>query len=228
VPSSALEALVGPRLEEVRALVALRPGGRSRIESAQGFAVNRAAVVLLCAHLEGFIEDLVGDCVDSLNSRRPDPARLPVVLKAAHVMSEVSVISLMTDVEKRAWRIERMFADSRHLWEAAELAYQLRVEVVTGEMSNPGAPEIARVLALLGMEDVFVGVTLPDEADIEKRVNELVGVRNSIAHGGADTKVTDDQVNRYVEAVEYLGRALDSSAASTVQHICESRELPWV
>jgi hypothetical protein len=93
-------------------------------------------------------------------------------------------------------------------------------------LSNPGASEIARILRLVGTEDVFVDVELPDGSDIEKRIKRTLGVRNSIAHGGVDTAVMDDQVGRYLEAVEYLGRSLDTSAGSIVQEICGMPEPP--
>lgn len=61
MPSAALVSLLTVRLAEVRELVNLRPAGQPLAATASRGAVNRAAVVLLCAHLEGFVEDLVGE-----------------------------------------------------------------------------------------------------------------------------------------------------------------------
>jgi hypothetical protein len=93
-------------------------------------------------------------------------------------------------------------------------------------MSNPGASEINRLFLSVGLENSLDEVTLTDGSDPVKRVNEFVAVRNSIAHG-EDTKVADDQVERYLDAVECLGRDLDSAVARLVKSITGSPTLPW-
>ena len=226
MPSAALHSLTTVRLAEVRELVGLRPEEQTSGTAGQRAAVNRAAVVLLCAHLEGFLEELIGELVDHLNSSTPRTENVPLLLRAAHVTSDIDAIAAMTDAGARAERIESLFQDHRDLWLAGTLIFQLRVEKLTAGMSNPGAREISRLFLLAGVEDVFSEVTLTDGSDPNKRINELVRVRNSIAHG-EDTKVTDDQVDRYLDAVECLGRCLDSVIARHLQTITESATLPW-
>lgn len=143
-----------------------------------------------------------------------------------HVTIEIDAIAAMTDPTARAERTRRLFRDHSDLWLAETLISQLRVERVTAGMSNPGAPEISRLFESVGLEDVLDEVALTDGSDPAKRVNEFVGVRNSIAHGEG-TKVTDDQVDRYLDAVECLGRSLDSAVARHVQSITGSPTLPW-
>lgn len=226
MPSAALLSLMTVRLAEVRELVGLRPPDQHLAAAAPRSAVNRAAVVLLCAHLEGFLEDLVGELIDQLNSSAPGIENVPLRLRAAHVTGEIDAIAAMTDAASRAERIGRLFRDHSDLWLAETLISQLRVEKVTAGMSNPGAPEISRLFLSVGLEDALDEVALTDGSDPAKRVNEFVGVRNSIAHGEG-TKVTDDQVDRYLDAVECLGRGLDSAVARHVQSITGSATLPW-
>jgi len=226
MPSGALVSLLTVRLAEVRELVELRPSDLSSPAAARRTAVNRAAVVLLCAHLEGFLEDLVGELVDLLNSSAPRLENIPLRLRAAHVTDEIDAIADMADPARRAERIERLFRDHGDLWLADTLISQLRVEAITVGMSNPGASEINRLFLSIGLENALDEVTLTDGSNPVKRVNEFVGVRNSIAHG-EDTKVTDDQVERYLNAVECLARDLDSAVAKHVQSITESPTLPW-
>src|SRR4051812_6160054 len=70
VPSPALISLRESRLAEVRALLSLRPkrAPGNAVSVAAADAVNRASVVVLVAHLEGFVEDLIDDAIDALNS----------------------------------------------------------------------------------------------------------------------------------------------------------------
>jgi hypothetical protein len=226
MPSGALLSLLTVRLAEVRELVNLRPADLPPAVAGPRVAVNRAAVVLLCAHLEGFLEDVVGELVDQLNSSAPRVEDIPLRLRAAHVTGEIDAIAEMTDAASRAQRIERLFRDHGDLWLAETLISQLRVETITTGMSNPGASEINRLFLSVGLDNILDEVTLTDGSDPVRRVNEFVGVRNSIAHG-EDTKVTDDQVDRYVDAVECLGRDLDAVVARHVQSITGRRTLPW-
>jgi hypothetical protein len=229
VASQALAALLQQRLDEVRLLVRLRPVRRRfrRSDARTGDAVNRACVVVLTAHLEGFIEDLVIDMIDFLNQSTPATQDLPAVLLAAHVIVEIDEIAQIQDSDKRATRIDQLFRLHAPLWlDQRMTSGRLRAESITSGLGNPGAKEIARVLGVLGLSDVFSTVRLPDGADPEKRINELVGIRNSIAHGGGPS-VRDEQLETYVIAVESVALALDQAAAAHLQAMCRIPARPW-
>jgi hypothetical protein len=225
----ALDALRRQRLTEVTRLLGLRAKRQllRRRTNAIADAVNRACVVVLVAHLEGYVEDLVGDIVDELDVQGPATEDVPRILLAAHVAPEVEAIADITDRVKRADRIDRLFQNHSRMWLESRIARgKLQAAVITSDLGNPGAKEIARVLGLLGMSNVFERMQLPDGADAEKRVNEIVGIRNSIAHGG-DASVGDQQVTEYVRSVEAVGVGLERAAASYVQQICRTNALPW-
>jgi hypothetical protein len=229
VASPALLALRGQRLHEVRALLGLRPRRQLfRRQLAQpADAVNRAGVVVLTAHLEGYVEDLIVDVIDELDREAPATSDLPTVLLAEQVSGEFLAIAEIVDRAKRASRIEQLFRTRSALWLDPQLAQgRLSADTITGGLSNPGAKEIARVLGLLGMADVFANIQLPDGADPAKRINELIGIRNSIAHGGGAT-VSDQQVDEYVRSVEAVGDGLERAAAAHVHAICRTTSLPW-
>ena len=229
MPSQALTGLRSQRLSEVRTLLGLRPrrGLFARERNGAADAINRACAVVLVAHLEGFVEDLIGDVVDALDRLGPASGDIPTIFLATHVLSDVEQIARTTDPSVRASRIERLFLDHSPLWLETRIARgRLRAQVVSAGLSNPGGKEIARVLGLLGMTDVFANVILPDGADAEKRMNELVGIRNSIAHGGG-AKVGDIQADEYVRSVEAVGEGLDLAAAAFIQTVCRTPTLPW-
>ena len=96
----------------------------------------------------------------------------------------------------KTYRSERagtrdLFVAHAPLWLDANLGPgRLSAGIIAANLDNPGARQVARVLGLLGMNDVFANVELPDAADPTKRLNEMVGVRNSIAHGGSRQSAT--------------------------------------
>lgn len=213
----------------MRALLRLRPnrapGDAASVAAAN--AVNRASVVVLVAHIEGFIEDLIDDAIDVLNSKEPATADLPLELLAMHVAPELNTVAGMQDVSKRASRTRDLFLAHGPLWLDANLALgRLSAERITENLDNPGAKQVARVLGFLGMSEVFADLELPDEADPVKRLNEMVGVRNSIAHGGFPS-VLDDQASNYVDSVEAIGDGLEQAVGRHVQLLCRLQALPW-
>ena len=229
MPSPALQTLRGQRLPEVQALLAARPPSASLQVAARttAQAINRAGVVLLTAHLEGFVEDLVVDMIDELNKAQPSTGRIPKVLLAAHVIEELTTIAKMTDPQARADRIERLFRGQASLWLDYTLkSGSLKSAPVTATLGNPGAKEIARILALLGMGNVFSQVQLPDGGDPEKRINEIVGIRNAIAHGGGPA-VGDQQIDSYAASVDAVAASLEREAAAHLQAISGISTLPW-
>lgn len=227
--SPALANLRSSRIPELRALLALRPR-RDRLDPASvttADAVNRACVVVLSAHLEGFVEDLIDDIIDALNSNGPATRDIPTILLGTHVSDELSTIASMTDPYRQADRIRAMFVTYSPLWLSENLSPgNLRSEAVTATLGNPGAKEIARALGLVGMSAVFVSIQMPRGADPEKRLNELVGIRNAIAHGGWPS-LTDAQVDSYVSSVEAICEGLHGAAAIHVQQVCQLPTLPW-
>lgn len=227
--SPALTSLRESRLAEVRALLRLRPhrtpGDPDSVAEAN--AVNRATVVVLVAHFEGFVDDLIDDAVDVLNSNGPATGDLPLELLAVHVAAELNTVAEMQDMSKRASRTRDLFVDYAALWLDENLAPgRLTAAGIAANLDNPGAKQVARVLGFLGMRHVFDDVRMPDGADPVKRLNEMVGVRNSIAHGGSPV-VADDQVLRYVDSVEAIGEGLEQAVGRHVQLICRLEALPW-
>lgn len=227
--SPALTSLRESRLAEVRALLRLRPqrapGDAASIAAAN--AVDRASVVVLVAHFEGFVEDLIDDAIDVLNSSSPATVDLPLELLAVHVAPELDTVARMRDMSRRASRTRDLFVANAPMWLDARLAPdRLSAATIAANLDNPGSKQVARVLGFLGMEDAFANVVLPDAADPVKRLNEMVQVRNSVAHGGSPA-VGDEQASNYVDSVEAIGDGLHEAVARHVQILCRLPALPW-
>lgn len=220
------------RLEEVRHLARMDPARnldevpQSRMASN---AVNRGCIVLLCAHLEGFLEDLVVEALDTLAQLGTPVAQLPLSLRALHVEEHLRTIESMKDRNARAPRIEKMFQSEAGLWATGSCltTSMLRPKTVCAEMSNPGSREVRQFLRIL---DVDIDQHLRDieSIDLLGRVNGLVSIRNAIAHGDQEAKATYSDVDRYLELVEQLATAIEAATAATVQRICNLAELPWL
>lgn len=228
--SSALADL-SVRLNEVRLLAQMDPGripNKVPQSPLASNAVNRGCIVLLCAHLEGFLEDLVIEALDTMAQLHTPVAQLPLALRALHVEEHLKAIELMRDRNARAPRIEQMFQREARLWASGSrlTTSMLRPRMVCAEMSNPGSSEVRQFLRIL---DVDIDQYLRDigSLDLLGRINGLVSTRNAIAHGDLAANATHGDVDGYIDLVERLASAIEAATAATVQRICDLPELPW-
>src|SRR5262245_26440103 len=79
-------------------------------------ALTRACILLLSAHLEGYLEDLVTEALDLLVHHATIVEDLPLLLRAIHVEEHLRGIEVLQDRNARATRIESMLATETTLW----------------------------------------------------------------------------------------------------------------
>ncbi|MFI2662460.1 MAE_28990/MAE_18760 family HEPN-like nuclease [Micromonospora carbonacea] len=226
--SNALSDL-GGRLDEVRVLSKLDPARTGDTsQPATSNAINRGCIVLLCSHLEGFLEDLAIESLDALASFQAPVAQLPLILRALHVEDHLKELEPIKDRKARAPRIEKMFADEGGFWTFGSQisTTMLRPKTVCSQMSNPGSKEVRQFLDLLGV-DIEGHLRETGSLSLLHRINGLVGNRNSIAHGERGVNPTSGDVDTYLTLVEDLSREIDSALANAVKGICSLAQLPW-
>jgi hypothetical protein len=220
-------------LDEVRLLTAQDPGRAESPQSAVSSAslsnaLSRACIVLLSAHLEGYLEDIVTEAMDALASHGALVERLPLLLRTVHAEEHIFDLEPMNDRNSRAPRIQRMFQIEGPLWTTGNVLTRtmLRPNTVCGKMSNPGSREVKQFLD-------FIGVDIEKYADtrgatgVLSQINGLVGIRNAIAHGEATSNTTFMDIDNYLDIVEFLANYVDSAAAESVQTICQLTARPW-
>jgi RiboL-PSP-HEPN len=220
---------LGGRLNEVRRLSRLDPLRRGNsAEVATGNAVNRACIVLLCAHLEGFLEDLAIEVIDALVDRHVNINNLPLLFRAVHAEEHLRQIEMIRDRNSRAPKIEHMFKNELPLWSDGHAleATMVRHRTVCAELSNPGSREIRHFLQLLGV-DIERYLMDIGQMDLLDKVNGLVARRNSIAHGEVNASATLNDVDQYLSLVENLGRRVDEAAGLAVMRIGNLTSQPW-
>lgn len=226
--SSSLQDLAD-RLHEIRVLADQDPVRSGDISnSALSGAVNRACIVLLSAHLEGFLEDLATETLDALVGNAAVVDRLPLLLRAVHAEEHLRLLEPIKDRNARAPRIERLFTDEAALWAAGceVRAEMIRYKAVCGEMSNAGSKEVRQFLEMVGV-DIRIHLAIEGRLDLLGKVDGLVGRRNAIAHGEVTALATHADVDGYVLDLEDLARECDVATANAIKDICHLATLPW-
>lgn len=217
------------RLDEVRLLSALDPSKTGdTTQPNRSNAVNRACILLLSAHLEGYLEDLVVESLDTIVQQGAAVDDLPLLLRALHVEEHLRKMDGLRDRNARAPRIRTMLAAEAGLWASGSTvqAGMLRPKMVCAEMSNPGSREIAQFLQFIGV-DIDAHLRAVGRMAVFDQVNGLVGRRNAIAHGEASASATYTDIDSYLGVVSELSRELDVAVAQRVQTVCALPTLPW-
>jgi len=228
--SSALDDLEG-RLDEVRCLTALDPeriGDGDADNSRLSSALSRASLVLLSAHLEGYLEDVAAEAIDALVAGSALVSRLPRLLRTIHADEHLRRLEQIKDRNARAPRIESLFAAESPLWTEGNVltATMVRPKTVCDAMDNPGSTEVRQFLELLGV-DIRQHLLDSGNASALGRIDGLVGRRNAIAHGEPDASATYGDVDTYIHAVADLAAEIDAAVAAAVRDVCELTALPW-
>lgn len=226
--SLSLQDLVA-RLDEVRLLAAEDPVRQGNLSAAPlSNAINRACVVLLSAHLEGFLEDLVTEALDALVRLGASVEQLPVLLRAVHAEEHLRPLEPVKDRNSRAAKIERLFAQEGDLWTAGSVlqASMMRSSAVCREMANPGSKEIRQFLEFVGV-DIGQHLQAAGQQALLSQTNSLVAKRNAIAHGETSAAATPTDIDDYVRLLVDLGREVDQAVALAVQNTCAAATTPW-
>ena len=160
----------------VAALDALvRKPGRGRV--AQVDAINRASIVLLSAHLQGYVEELHREAATILLSSR------------------------VSDVE-------------------------CLIKITSSQFRNPTANAVTSLFNTIGINNIFVAVKWQKARSdsIQRRLTDLIILRNKIAHGDLEY-VTKERVVRSRKFIERLAEKLDEVIGVELEQLMKKK--PW-
>ncbi len=172
-------------------------------------AACRAALVLLCAHMEGFFEQLINDVLafHELNGTRI--GSMPLRLRITQVWHYLALNQASIDEKK--WSALQKIKTSKMIDERITCTPgTLDVELHTKGFANPGSNEVESLFATVGLFMVWEWV----DKDLNTRrsydaLDALVARRHPIAHGDQGAKATPQDVLRYIIEMKRLTAAFD-------------------
>lgn len=220
VPNQQSYALSGfvARLREIDTLLgcAIRePTGptQTRKSNRVNNAVCRSAMVLLCAHMEGFYEDLVEAFLDSCMAAPVKSRQLPFEVRTAqlwrHIKGDSSTI-------ERKWRSLNDVLDSAVGQDDVDCtAGSLVVEAHKSGFANPGSNEVDGLMRSIGIRDFWklVEAKAPGE-QLKSVLDAVVCQRLPIAHGVPTATSTPEDVFRYRVRMARLAKVSDGIASA--------------
>lgn len=215
MPSESLD-LLNTRLEDIDQIKAAHDaaaGGRRVGRRWNTESLNRAAIVLLASHFEGFLEDLFQECVTAWEAGAIASGRVPRPFVIGSIAPEVHTLARSKDSSERNKALEKLLAKASTFVDAQRPigAGQLDAKPIVREMGNPTPEHIELFFAHVGVDRVLDGVGWRHASNetVRRNLRELVDLRNRIAHGEPEVRVVWASVDRYRRYVVGAAQKLD-------------------
>ncbi len=227
MPCSAALSKFSERLKEVELLLNLcstpeSPAEEQKAAAPKDNAVLRATLVLLCSHIEGFFEDLIGEALFAYGKVANDIDQIPREIVSRQVIGSPERWD-NCDMVKR-WQIfDECVRHPLVIKDKGKIPSSIDPELHTKGFANPGTGEIDSLFKTIGFLNVWDSFAkIESNRVIKNCVDAIVNRRNQIAHGQMDSTVTRSDVESYMKNVRRLVEVMDCVVE---QEICTRLEL---
>lgn len=230
MPSLALERL-SDRLRDIDDLLAAHQvrGGRGRGRRWNVEALNRSAIVLCAAHLEGFIEDLFSESMQSILAGRPNVAAVPMEIRLLCLRPLATSVRDVRRPEQTEEALGRLLTQAINLGHPRRRLRptDINVGAVLWEFSTPTPSAIDSLFGHLGMHELLNRLRWRGmrSARIRQRLQELVDRRNEIAHGTIGVHVGRAEVAYFRAFLPRFSRLLDGTVRNHIRSFMGAD--PW-
>ncbi len=230
MPSQALKQLED-RLADIDELLAVHRlgGGKGRGRRWYLVALNRSAVVLCCAHLEGFAGDLFREAFEFLVNQKPNAARVPSEVRLLALRPLAESVRDTSDPTRAERRLRKLVTAALSLGHPARQIKPGDIDygIVLRQFSSPAPAAINKLFLHLGMRAVLGKISLRNRKPerVRRLINDLVERRNKIAHGTVGIRVGLGFVRGMRKFLPELGSALDERVRQHVERVVE--QSPW-
>ena len=178
-------------------------------------ALNKSAILLLTSKFENFIETIVEEYIDRVNSMQLANNKVPEWLKVGHT---IEIVDKLFDIKckKDNYKKIELFKDIAVIWDDNR-SIQMSVSNKFN-YGKHGANELIKLFNNIGIEDIFKEITIPDldenmlndnnELDFKGIFNNITNKRNSIIHQDNNPNITHKEIEEYKNYFELFAENL--------------------
>jgi hypothetical protein len=225
MPSAALFTFQNA-LGEIEDLVVVARPSLRRGDLRTARAVGRAQAVLLSSHFERYFYTINEEAVTFLNAKSLDSTALPDSLKLLHSKYPIGDISA-TGWENRSEKLATFIVEDGWLWQSNRHG-ALSHERLLAWLSAPKPADLRRYYRYWNIDDIFTSITRRPSArgQLWLGVQELVDIRNSIAHGDFAAQPTQRDIQRYLNSARTFCERADRALARALGRLTAG-DRPW-
>lgn len=160
-------------------------------------SISRASILLLCSHIESFLEDSIVDILDFHQRNQTPMTMLPTKLKFIQTMRKPLSDSL--SYEKR-WQILEEIGKSHFVDDNQNCKPGIfNTELDLKGFASPGSGEVERLFDDIGITKIWDRVqTQAASSNLKRSLDGFVARRNNITHGASSDKPAIEDVKVYI------------------------------
>lgn len=228
--------LLDQRLEEVMALIGMCPPPDSDLGSRdenrrKERALCRAALVLLCSHMEGFFEDLIEDVLSFHATNRTTILMLPAALRVRQSEGHVRILAERSNDGEKRWRVIQQFRSEPLFDDTGQcMTGLLDATLHTHGFASPGSTELDGLFRSVGFAFLWTEIQSRPRGTrgdlLKGALDAVVLRRHDVAHGDAGAVITPGDLGSYVDSMRELAERTDVVVGEWLEatHACKN---PW-
>lgn len=191
-------------------------------------ALCRGALVLLSSHLEAYVKELGESLLDAIFTKRVCRSKLSNSFFYFATRNNLDKIRVDSDPEQISTETFNFVEQSAVIWQRSGcLPNPVDNDVFNKGFANPKFEKIRKYLARFGYQSLRHDINRILRADavvVIGNIDQIVDVRNAIAHGEASAKRTPAEVRSLVGSAIVFCRTVDSSFGTWCSsNICSIR-----
>ncbi len=169
-------------------------------------SLSRAALLLLCSHVESFFESLIVDILAFHEFNQTPINQLPEKLRVTQILRSNELLNKAYSGNK--WKLINKIRDSKFVNDQEKcIPGDFDSELFTKGFASPGSKEINNLFKGVGIENVWKSDIQGDGVkQLERSIDTFVSRRNGIAHGSSSDKPTPLDIKGFVKDICKLVR----------------------
>lgn len=154
----------------------------------------RAALVLLCSHVENFFETLIIDILVFHESNETPIHRLPEKLKVSQVLKTSEALNSSYPGDK--WKLIQIVRGNKFSNDSEKCCLgDFDQDIQTKGFASPGSKEVELLFSNVGINKVWEIIESKfSSSKLKLALNSFVNRRHNIAHGNAGDKPTPEDI----------------------------------
>ncbi|SFT19181.1 MAE_28990/MAE_18760 family HEPN-like nuclease [Paenibacillus sp. BC26] len=182
-------------------------------------ALNKSALLLLTSKFEVFVEDVVKEYIEEINSMNLTNLLISEQLKIKHSITRIKdLVDFIENPSKNDKKVE-VFKDLAQLWSDQEITFAGLDIPNKFNYGKHGSKEMQKLFSNIEIENIFETIVLysdnehsllEDEQVIDFKgiINNITSQRNNITHQDKTPNMTHQQIGEYVDYFNRFSKEL--------------------